>query len=70
LVVRISQQEIADSIGSVREVVARALGQLRSAGLIERRGQRTILCNPGALALLAREEVPASAAARLVRSPV
>jgi CRP/FNR family cyclic AMP-dependent transcriptional regulator len=70
LVVRISQQEIADSIGSVREVVARALGQLRSAGLIERRGQRTIICNPDALALLAREEAPAGPAARLVRSPV
>jgi CRP/FNR family cyclic AMP-dependent transcriptional regulator len=59
LVVRVSQQEIADSIGSVREVVARALGQLRAAGLIQRSGQRTILCDPDALALLAREIVGA-----------
>jgi CRP-like cAMP-binding protein len=51
----LSQQEIADSIGSVREVVARALGQLRAADLIERRGQRMILCDPPALALLARK---------------
>ncbi len=40
LVVRASQQNLADAIGSVREVVSRALRQLESEGLVarERRG--------------------------------
>lgn len=37
LVVRAPQQELADAIGSVREVVARVLRQLRDEGLIARR---------------------------------
>jgi CRP/FNR family transcriptional regulator, cyclic AMP receptor protein len=36
LIVRVDQQELADSIGSVREVVARELKKLRDASLIER----------------------------------
>lgn len=36
LIVRVDQQEIADAIGSVREVVARTLRKLRDCGLIER----------------------------------
>jgi CRP/FNR family transcriptional regulator, cyclic AMP receptor protein len=36
LIVRVDQQELADSIGSVREVVARELKKLRDAALIER----------------------------------
>jgi CRP/FNR family transcriptional regulator len=35
LVVRLSQQELADEIGSVREVVTRTLHQLRDDGLVE-----------------------------------
>lgn len=61
LVAEVSQQEIADSIGSVREVVGRALGQLRSAGLIERAGTSLVLPDPAALALLAREVGPDAA---------
>jgi CRP/FNR family cyclic AMP-dependent transcriptional regulator len=34
LVARVSQQELADAVGSVREVVARVLGDLRGAGLV------------------------------------
>jgi CRP/FNR family transcriptional regulator, cyclic AMP receptor protein len=34
LVARVSQQELADAIGSVREVVARTLRELRLAGLV------------------------------------
>jgi CRP/FNR family transcriptional regulator, cyclic AMP receptor protein len=34
LVVRVSQQELADAAGSVREVVARALRDLRVAGIV------------------------------------
>lgn len=35
LVARVSQQELADAIASGREVVARALRELREAGLVE-----------------------------------
>jgi CRP/FNR family transcriptional regulator, cyclic AMP receptor protein len=34
LVARVSQQELAEAVGSVREVVARVLRDLRSAGLV------------------------------------
>lgn len=34
LVARLSQQELADAVGSVREVVARVLGKLREDGLV------------------------------------
>lgn len=34
LVARLSQQELADAVGSVREVVARVLGKLREEGLV------------------------------------
>jgi CRP-like cAMP-binding protein len=50
LVVRASQQELADAIGSVREVVARTLRQLRDDGLIERTGNAILLVDPTALA--------------------
>jgi len=34
LIARLSQQELADAVGSVREVVARVLGKLREDGLL------------------------------------
>ncbi len=34
LVARVSQQELADAVGSVREVVARVLRELRASGLV------------------------------------
>jgi CRP/FNR family transcriptional regulator len=34
LVVAATQQQLADSVGSVREVVARALGELRADGVL------------------------------------
>jgi CRP-like cAMP-binding protein len=43
LVVTAGHQEIADAIGSVREVVSRAMGQMREEGLIARQGNQTIL---------------------------
>jgi CRP-like cAMP-binding protein len=43
LVVTVGHQEIADAIGSVREVVSRAMGEMREAGLITRSGNQTIL---------------------------
>jgi CRP-like cAMP-binding protein len=48
-----NQQQIADSVGSVREVVARSLKQLRAAGLIDRQGTVTVVLDPAALRRLA-----------------
>ncbi|MER6936113.1 Crp/Fnr family transcriptional regulator [Nocardioides sp. NPDC127514] len=49
LVVNVDQQEIADAIGSVREVVARALRKLREAGLLERDSRGLRIISPSAL---------------------
>jgi CRP-like cAMP-binding protein len=43
LTVEAGHQEIADAIGSVREVASRALGDMRRAGLIARRGNKTVI---------------------------
>jgi len=53
LVAKLSQQELADAVGSVREVVARALSKLRQEGLV-RTGEAGIeLLEPARLAELA-----------------
>ena len=44
-----TQQEIADSVGSVREVVARVLKELRAERLIEGEGGTTTILDPGGL---------------------
>ena len=44
-----TQQEIADSVGSVREVVARVLKELRAERLIEGAGGTTTILDPGGL---------------------
>ncbi|MET9994850.1 Crp/Fnr family transcriptional regulator [Streptomyces mutabilis] len=49
LVLRVSHQEIADAIGSVREVVSRALCRFQDEGLVERRGRLTVLRDPRSL---------------------
>jgi len=49
LVFRASHQEIADSIGSVREVVSRALCRFQYKALVERRGRCLILRDPARL---------------------
>ena len=46
LVVRASQQELADAVGSVREVVTRTLHRLRDEGLIETSRAEIILLDP------------------------
>jgi len=56
LVVRITQQELADSIGSVREVVARVMIGLRDDGLLEREGERVVVLGHERLARIARGE--------------
>jgi CRP/FNR family cyclic AMP-dependent transcriptional regulator len=58
LVVTADQHEIALSIGSVREVVARALRKLREAGLVERApGGGLLLTEPEKLAAMADWDV-------------
>ncbi len=46
LVAHVSQQEVADAVGSVREVVARALHELREMSLIETSRDTIILLDP------------------------
>jgi CRP/FNR family cyclic AMP-dependent transcriptional regulator len=46
LVAQVSQQEVADAVGSVREVVARAIHELRERGLIETARDRIVLLDP------------------------
>jgi CRP-like cAMP-binding protein len=43
LTVRVTQQDLADSVGSVREVVARVLAQLRDEGIIDRDGSAIVV---------------------------
>jgi CRP-like cAMP-binding protein len=49
LVVAASHQDIADAIGSVREVVSRVMGEMRSEGLVGRSGDRIVLTDPARL---------------------
>jgi CRP/FNR family transcriptional regulator, cyclic AMP receptor protein len=53
LVVRANHQAIADAIGSVREVVSRALSNMREEGLITRRGGETVLLDVERLRVIA-----------------
>ncbi len=46
LVVRASQQELADAVGSVREVVTRTFQKLREDGLIETSRDEIVLLDP------------------------
>jgi CRP/FNR family transcriptional regulator len=45
----VTQQSLADAIGSVREVVARALGELKREGAITSRREGITVADPGAL---------------------
>lgn len=49
LVARVSQQELADAVGSVRPVVARVIRDLRLAGLVSTAPAGIVLRNPAAL---------------------
>jgi CRP-like cAMP-binding protein len=49
LVVTATHQSLADAIGSVREVVSRALKQLQEDGAVARHGRRLVLADPAAL---------------------
>lgn len=54
---RITQQELADSVGSVREVVARVLVGLRDDGVVVRKGAQLILLDKARLDQLAAGEL-------------
>jgi CRP-like cAMP-binding protein len=56
-VVTVGHQEIADAIGSVREVVSRALGELRDERLIAREGGNTVLLDVARLQEIAADGV-------------
>ena len=49
LLARVSQQELADAVGSVREVVARALRELRLAGLVATGPDSVVIVDPTGL---------------------
>ena len=61
LVARLSQQELADAVGSVREVVARVLGKLRDDRLLRTRDGEVELLDPARLAF---EAAPATRVTR------
>jgi CRP/FNR family transcriptional regulator, cyclic AMP receptor protein len=46
LVAAVGQQDLADAVGSVREVVVRALRELRQQGLVETRRDAIVLLDP------------------------
>jgi len=49
LVVYATQQDLADAIGSVREVVSRAVMHFREQGLLQRASRGLIVCDPAGL---------------------
>jgi CRP/FNR family transcriptional regulator len=49
LVAHVSQQELADATGSVREVVARALRDLRAAGIVATGADKVVILDPARL---------------------
>lgn len=49
LVARVSQQELADAVGSVREVVARVLRELRLAGIVATSADRVVVLDAARL---------------------
>jgi CRP-like cAMP-binding protein len=53
LAVRTTQQELAEAVGSVREVVVRILRDLREAGVVRTERDRIVVVDPGRLAELA-----------------
>lgn len=55
LYVRAGQQELADAIGSVREVVTRNLHQLHAEGLVEVSRDEVAICDPVGLMEIASE---------------
>ncbi|EQA55713.1 Crp-like helix-turn-helix domain protein [Leptospira kmetyi serovar Malaysia str. Bejo-Iso9] len=55
LSVKLSQQELADSIGTVREVIVRELRSLKKEGLVESSKKGIAILNPSALLAFSEE---------------
>jgi CRP/FNR family cyclic AMP-dependent transcriptional regulator len=49
LAVRVTQQDLAEAVGTVREVVVRTLRQLRDAGVVRTERDRIVLLDPAQL---------------------
>ena len=49
LVVRVTQQELADAVGTVREVIVRVLRDLRREGVVRTERDRIVIIDPGLL---------------------
>jgi CRP/FNR family transcriptional regulator, cyclic AMP receptor protein len=58
LVARITQQRLADAVGTVREVVVRELRGLREEGVVETGSGSITILDPGRLAVDADEAIP------------
>jgi CRP/FNR family transcriptional regulator len=52
----VSQQELADGVGTVREVVVRVLRELRNEGCVETKRDRIVISNPERLSAIAAGE--------------
>jgi CRP/FNR family transcriptional regulator len=59
----LTQEQLAARLGTVRELVARALGQLRKRGVIAQRGRRVTILDPVRLATRAGVKAPSDATA-------
>lgn len=60
LVAHIGQQDLADAVGSVREVVVRSLRELREGGLVDTGRGKVVILDPERLADEASVSVPGS----------
>jgi CRP/FNR family transcriptional regulator len=49
LVVSVSQQQLADAVGTVREVIVRVLRELRAAGVVRTERNRIVIVDPARL---------------------
>lgn len=52
LVAPLTQQDLADSVGTVREVVARVLREFRDEGLVHTEPSRIVITDPDGLAAI------------------
>jgi CRP/FNR family cyclic AMP-dependent transcriptional regulator len=69
LIARVTQQELADAGGTVREVVVRILRELRAAGVVETRREGIVIVAPERLLAETYEEVGTSITAGSGRRP-
>jgi CRP/FNR family transcriptional regulator, cyclic AMP receptor protein len=56
LIARVTQQEVADAVGSVREVIARTLRKFQTEHLVKSSPQGIVILDPAGLRAVARRE--------------